>query len=68
MIVDEAHSSQSGKSAQAMTDALTREATSSDDIEDLIAEYQKQRGPQANISFLRLFRYAPQRDPGAVRN
>ncbi|MGH8557351.1 MAG: type I restriction endonuclease subunit R, partial [Methylococcales bacterium] len=52
VIVDEAHSSQSGKSAQAMTDALTREAASSDDIEDLIAEYQKQRGPQPNISFL----------------
>ncbi|WP_114964069.1 type I restriction endonuclease subunit R [Tritonibacter mobilis] len=51
VIVDEAHSSQSGKSAQAMTDALTREANSSDDIEDLIAEYQKARGPQANISF-----------------
>ncbi|KZB66531.1 type I restriction endonuclease subunit R [Thalassospira sp. MCCC 1A02491] len=51
VIVDEAHSSQSGKSAQAMTDALTREAISSDDIEDLIAEYQKARGPQANISF-----------------
>ncbi len=51
VIVDEAHGSQSGKSAQAMTEALTREATSSDDIEDIIAEYQKQRGPQANISF-----------------
>lgn len=51
VIVDEAHSSQSGKSAQAMTDALTREAGSSDDIEDLIAEYQKARGPQVNISF-----------------
>ncbi|TVS19351.1 MAG: type I restriction endonuclease subunit R [Gammaproteobacteria bacterium] len=51
LIIDEAHSSQSGKSAQAMTDALTREATSSDDIEDIIAEYQKSRGPQANISF-----------------
>jgi type I restriction enzyme R subunit len=51
VIVDEAHSSQSGKSAQAMTDALTREATSSDDIEDLILAYQKARGPQANISF-----------------
>lgn len=51
VIVDEAHSSQSGKSAQAMTDALTREASSSEDIEDLIAEYQKARGPQANISF-----------------
>ena len=34
-----------------MSDALTREATSSDDIEDLVAEYQKQRGPQPNISF-----------------
>lgn len=51
LIVDEAHSSQSGKSAQAMTEALTREATSSDDVEDLIAAYQQSRGPQANISF-----------------
>ena len=51
VIVDEAHSSQSGKAAQAMMDALTREATSSDDIEDLVAEYQKARGPQPNISF-----------------
>ncbi|WP_405229554.1 type I restriction endonuclease subunit R [Lentisalinibacter sediminis] len=51
VIVDEAHSSQSGKSAQAMTEALTRDDTSSDDIEDLIAEYQKSRGPQPNISF-----------------
>lgn len=51
VIVDEAHSSQSGKSAQALTDTLTREATSSDEVEDLIAEYQRQRGPQANISF-----------------
>ncbi len=51
VIVDEAHSSQSGRSAQAMSDALTREATSSDDIEDIIAEYQRQRGPQSNISF-----------------
>ena len=51
VVIDEAHSSQSGKSAQAMTDALTREATSSDDIEDIIAEYQASRGPQSNISF-----------------
>jgi type I restriction enzyme R subunit len=51
VIVDEAHSSQSGKSAQSMTDTLTREATSSDDIEDLIAAYQNSRGPQTNISF-----------------
>ena len=51
VIVDEAHSSQSGRSAQAMTDALTREAQTSDDIEDIILEYQKARGPQSNISF-----------------
>lgn len=51
VIVDEAHGSQSGKSAQAMTDALTRDLTTSDDIEDMIAEYQKARGPQPNISF-----------------
>lgn len=51
ILVDEAHSSQSGKSAQALTDALTREATSSDDVEDIIAAYQKARGPQANISY-----------------
>ncbi len=52
VIIDEAHSSQSGKSAQAMTDALTREATSSEDIEDMILAHQKARGPQKNISFL----------------
>jgi len=51
VIVDEAHSSQSGATAQALTDALTREAASSEDIEDIIAAYQKSRGPQANISF-----------------
>lgn len=52
MIIDEAHSSQSGKAAQAMSDALTREATSSDDIEDMVLAFQKARGPQKNISFL----------------
>jgi len=51
ILVDEAHSSQSGKSAQALADALTREATSSDDVEDIIAAYQTSRGPQANISY-----------------
>nr|WP_278526014.1 type I restriction endonuclease [Brucella anthropi] len=51
VVVDEAHSSQSGATAQAMTDALTREAGSSEDIEDIIAAYQRSRGPQANISF-----------------
>ena len=52
VIVDEAHGSQSGKSAQAMSDALTREeGDAGKDIEDLIADYQKARGPQSNISF-----------------
>ncbi|OJV93798.1 MAG: DEAD/DEAH box helicase [Chloroflexi bacterium 54-19] len=51
ILVDEAHGSQSGKSAQALTETLTREASSSDDIEDIIAEYQKSRGPQPNISY-----------------
>ena len=52
VIIDEAHSSQSGKAAQAMTDALTREANDSEDIEDLILAHQAARGPQKNISFL----------------
>ena len=52
VIIDEAHSSQSGKAAQAMTDALTRDATSSDDIEDMVLAFQKARGPQKNITFL----------------
>lgn len=34
-----------------LSDALTREATSSDDVEDIIAEFQRRRGPQPNISF-----------------
>jgi len=52
VIVDEAHGSQSGKSAQAMSDALTRdEGDAAKEIEDLIADYQKSRGPQSNISF-----------------
>jgi len=52
VIIDEAHSSQSGKAAQAMTDALTRDENSSENIEDLILAHQKARGPQKNISFL----------------
>ena len=51
ILVDEAHSSQSGQSAQALADALTREATSSDDVEDIVAAYQRSRGPQPNISY-----------------
>lgn len=52
VIIDEAHSSQSGKAAQAMTDALTRDDHGSDDIEDMVLAFQKARGPQKNISFL----------------
>ena len=51
LIVDEAHSGQTGKTAQAMASALTREAETSDDIEDMIAKAQKARGPQPNISY-----------------
>lgn len=53
VLIDEAHGSQSGKSAQALSDALSRDedAGTPDDIEELIAEYQRQRGPQANISY-----------------
>ncbi len=52
VIIDEAHSSQSGKAAQAMSDALTRDGRNSDDIEDMVLAFQKARGPQKNISFL----------------
>ncbi len=54
IIVDEAHGSQSGKSAQALTDALTRgePEQTSEGVEDLIAAHQRSRGPQANISYL----------------
>ena len=51
VIVDEAHAGQSGSSAQSLHEALTREPVSSEDIEDLIANIQKARGPQPNISF-----------------
>lgn len=53
VLIDEAHGSQSGKGAQALSDALSRdeEAGTPGAIEDLIAEYQRQRGPQANISY-----------------
>ena len=51
ILVDEAHSSQSGKSAESLGEVLTREATSSNDVEDIIAAYQRSRGPQLNISY-----------------
>lgn len=52
VIIDEAHSSQSGKAAQAMSDALTREEQLFDDINDFVLAQQNARGPQKNISFL----------------
>jgi type I restriction enzyme R subunit len=52
IIVDEAHGSQSGKSAQALTDTLTRGGELSDEIEAIIADQQRRRGPQSNLSFL----------------
>ena len=58
VIVDEAHSSQSGKSAKALAEALTRgmvpeaEVNSSEEIEELIADLQRRRGSvPENISF-----------------
>ena len=54
ILVDEAHSSQSGKNAQAIAEALTREesfARDLKDIEEKIVGYQKSRGPQANMSY-----------------
>jgi type I restriction enzyme R subunit len=54
VLIDEAHGSQSGKGAQALNDALSRDENdaTADEIEELIAEYQRQRGPQPNISYL----------------
>ena len=52
VIIDEAHGSQSGRSAQALSRALTAdEENSVEEVEDLIAEYQRLRGPQRNISY-----------------
>ncbi len=51
VVVDEAHSSQSGRTAQAMTEVLTSGAATSDDVEEIIRQYQKSRGPQPNISY-----------------
>jgi type I restriction enzyme, R subunit len=52
VIIDEAHSSQSGKAAQSMTDALTRDEAVLEEINDFVLKQQAARGPQANISFL----------------
>jgi len=52
VIVDEAHSSQSGKAAGALRAALgDAEAIDSEEIEDLITNQIIKRGPQSNLSF-----------------
>ncbi len=52
VLIDEAHGSQSGSHATNLANALSRdEEQSPTDIEDLIADYQRQRGPQSNISY-----------------
>lgn len=51
VIVDEAHGSQSGKSADALKAALTRDENDPNDVEKAIAEAQRLRGPQSNISY-----------------
>lgn len=52
VIIDEAHGSQSGKSAQAMAEALSREEDAeAKSLEDIVAEFQNARGPQPNISY-----------------
>ena len=51
VIIDEAHSSQSGRAAQALSDALTRTAQTPEDIEDIILQFQASRGQSENISY-----------------
>ncbi len=56
VIVDEAHSSQSGKAAAAVRAALGDSGgdtgkTDSEDLEDLIANQIERRGPQSNLAF-----------------
>ena len=52
VIVDEAHSSQSGKSAAAVRAALgDTGVTESEDLEDLIVNQIERRGPQSNLAF-----------------
>lgn len=50
VLIDEAHGSQAGTHAENLKDALTRE-DEPDDIEKAVAETQKGRGPQKNISY-----------------
>lgn len=52
VIVDEAHSSQSGKAAGALRKALgDAEMVDSNEVEDWVTNQIKSRGPQSNLSF-----------------
>lgn len=52
VLIDEAHGSQSGSHADNLSKALTRNKEEEPaEIEDIIANYQQQRGPQDNISY-----------------
>lgn len=51
ILVDEAHGSQSGKTASALKDALTRDPEQPNEVEEAIKAAQKGRGPQQNISY-----------------
>ena len=53
VIMDEAHSSQSGKAAEAVSKALTAQEAEEEgrSAEDIILAYQNERGPQPNISY-----------------
>lgn len=53
VLIDEAHGSQSGKHADNLAKTLSRdsEEDTPSGIEDMIADYQRQRGPQSNVSY-----------------
>ncbi|GAC1525375.1 MAG: DEAD/DEAH box helicase family protein [Chloroflexota bacterium] len=52
IIIDEAHSGQSGETADALHSVLSNEANGLAPVEDAIARVQAARGPQVNISYL----------------
>jgi type I restriction enzyme R subunit len=51
VIVDEAHSSQSGESARKLSEALTRDDDLPSELEEIVAKFQEDKGPQPNISY-----------------
>lgn len=53
VLIDEAHGSQSGKHADNLAKTLSRDSDEDapSGVEDMIADYQRQRGPQSNVSY-----------------